>query len=159
MPRRKRKEFARKILPDPRFGSELVQKLINVIMDSGKKNISRHIVYFAFDILIKKLGDEKKAMTFFLEALDKISPRVEVRPRRVGGSVYQVPTEVRPRRKESLTFRWLINAAKARSNKTMGERLAYEIIEAHDGRGAAVKKRTDVQKMAEANRAFSHFAW
>ena len=126
----------------------------------GKKNAARKIVYDALDIITKKVGgDKEKGLSFFLKALDQIIPAVEVRPRRVGGSVYQIPMEVVSHRGRALAMRWLIAAAKVRPDKTMGIRLAHELQEAHEGRGAAVKKRLDVHKMAEANRAFSHYAW
>jgi len=160
MPRRKREEFTRQIGVDPRFKSELVQKLINTVMIRGKKNVARTIVYDAMDILIKKnKGDQDKALVMFEKAIGQIMPHVEVRSRRVGGSVYQVPKEVNPKRKRALALRWLIQSAKTRSNKTMGERLAYELLDAYEAKGGAVRKRTDVQRMAEANRAFSHYAW
>lgn len=160
MPRRKKTEFTREIGPDPIYGSELVQKFINVVMWRGKKNVARRIVYDALDVLAKKLnGDKEKALAYFNEAFRQIIPSVEVRSRRVGGSVYQIPREVVPRRARSLAMRWLINVAAARPGKTMGERLAKELMEAHEGRGNAVKKKLDVHRMAEANRAFSHYAW
>ncbi len=160
MPRRKREDFKRDVGVDPRFESVLVQKLINTIMRKGKKNIARTIVYDAMDVLVKKSNnDQQKALALFQKALDQVVPRVEVRARRVGGSVYQVPKEVNPRRRQALTLRWIISAAKSRPDKTMGLRLAYELLDASEGRGGAVKKRTDVQRMAESNRAFSHYAW
>ena len=160
MPRRKKQEFTLNIGVDPRFQSALIQKLVNVVMERGKKNIARNIVYGALDDLIKKnKGDEKKALELFRKAYDQIVPVVEVRPRRVGGSVYQIPVEVPRKRAQSLALRWLIEGAASRSDKTMSLRLAHELLDASEGRGGAVKKKTDVQRMAEANRAFSHFAW
>lgn len=160
MPRRKSINLKRDIGVDLRFGSELVQKFTNVIMRGGKKNVARTIVYDAIDIIIKKNnGDQDKALKFFYEAFDNVIPTVEVRARRVGGSVYQIPAEVRPDRARALGMRWVIEAAAKRSDKTMGQRLAQELVEAHEGRGAAVKKKADVHRMAEANRAFSHYAW
>jgi len=160
MPRRKSVNFIRPITPDIRYGSEIIQKLINVVMWRGKKNVARNIVYEALDILIKKSnGDEEKGLNLFFKAFDQIVPVVEVRPRRVGGSVYQIPMEVPPHRARALAMRWLISAAANRSDKTMGKRLANELLDASEGRGAAVKKKLDVHKMAEANRAFSHYAW
>ncbi len=160
MPRRKKVLKRRDVGVDARFSSFLVQKFINIIMERGKKNIARGIVYEAFDIIAVKVnGDDKKAYAFFEKAMEQIKPYVEVKSRRVGGGVYQVPTEVRAERQVSLTFRWLIEAAKSRSDKTMGKRLAQEIVEAADGHGNAVKKKNDVHRMAEANRAFSHYAW
>lgn len=160
MSRRKAVNYKREIMPDERFGSELVQKFINVVMWRGKKNVARRIVYEAIDILIKKNnGDQNKGLTVFFKAFDQLIPAVEVRPRRVGGSVYQIPMEVRPDRARALAMRWLIGAAKTRSDKTMGQRLANELVEAYEGRGNAIKKKIDVHRMAEANRAFSHYAW
>lgn len=160
MPRRKSVNFIRDIGVDPRFKSGLVQKLINIIMERGKKNISRTIVYEAFDILASKAGgDDIKAYQMFEKAMAQLKPFVEVKARRVGGGVYQIPTEVRPSRATTLAFRWLIESASERSDKTMGKRLASEILEAVDGHGNAVKKKNDVHRMAEANRAFSHYAW
>lgn len=160
MPRRKREGLKRDIGVDPRFHSGLLQKMINVIMERGKKNVARAIVYEALDELIKKnKGDEKKALEFFKKAFSQIVPVVQVKPRRVGGSVYQIPTQVNPERGQSLALKWLIIAAASRSDRTMGKRLAYELLDAYEGRGGAVKKKLDVHKMAEANRAFSHYAW
>ena len=160
MPRRKRAEFKRDIGVDPRFGSLLIQHLINSIMQRGKKSVARNIVYTAFDIISKKTNnDDQKALELFNKAYGQIVPHVEVRPRRVGGSVYQIPVEVPEGRKRSLALRWMISAAQARPDKTMGQRLAREIFDAVEGRGGAIKKRSDVQRMAEANRAFSHYSW
>ncbi|MEX0672304.1 MAG: 30S ribosomal protein S7 [Candidatus Babeliales bacterium] len=160
MPRRKSVNFIREIGVDPRYSSELVQKLINVVMWRGKKNAARHIVYEAFEVLEKKVGgDKNKAVDLFLDAFENVIPKIEVRPRRVGGSVYQIPVAVEDRRARALGLRWLVGAAKVRNEKTMGQRLGRELLEAVENRGGAVKKRTDVHKMAEANRAFSHFAW
>lgn len=160
MPRRKSVNFIRQITPDARYGSEVVEKLINIVMWRGKKSVARNIVYEALEVLTKKAGGDKdRGLNLFLKALDNIIPAVEVRPRRVGGSVYQIPMEVRSNRGQALAMRWLINAASTRPDKTMGIRLAHELVEASEGRGAAVKKKLDVHKMAEANRAFSHYAW
>jgi len=160
MPRRRKKSFKRLITPDPIYNSELIQKLINVVMWRGKKNAARTIVYDALDFLTKKSGGDKgKALDFFNKSFDKIVPLVQVRPRRVGGSVYQIPTEVTPDRGRALAIRWLIAAAAVRSDKTMGQRLAYELMDASEGRGGAMKKKLDVHRMAEANRAFAHHAW
>lgn len=160
MPRRKVVSFIRDIGVDARFSSHLVQKFINVVMERGKKDCARRIVYEAFDVLKSKSGgDDKKAYALFEKAFTQIKPYVEVRARRVGGGVYQIPTEVRPERQVALALRWLIEAAASRSDKTMGRRLASELLEAAEGHGNAIKKRTDVHKMAEANRAFSHYAW
>jgi len=161
MPRRKKVSLKREIGVDLRFKSSLVQKFINVVMRKGKKNDARSIVYGAIDILTKKVagGDEKKALRFFMESFEKVVPFVEVRSRRVGGSVYQIPREVKVDRGRALAMRWLIAAAKARPNKAMAERLAFELMDAHEGRGSAHKKKLDIHKMAEASRAFAHYAW
>jgi len=160
MPRRKKTEFTREIGVDPCYGSELVQKFINVVMWRGKKNVARKIVYDALEMLAKRTsGDKEKALAYFIKAFNQIVPSVEVRSRRVGGSVYQIPREVAPNRARALAMRWLINAAASRPDKTMGERLAKELMDAHEGRGNAIKKKLDVHRMAEANRAFSHYAW
>lgn len=160
MPRRKKSSFKRQIGVDPIYGSELLQKLINVVMWRGKKTVARAIVYDAIAVLIKKnQGDKEKALALFYKGFEKIVPLIEVKPRRVGGSVYQIPMEVGEDRGRALALRWLINAAKERSDKTMGARLAHEILDAYENRGGAVKKKSDVHKMAESNRAFSHYAW
>jgi len=159
MPRRKSVNFKRPIAPDVRYGSQEVEKLINIVMWQGKKAVARTIVYDALDILIKKAGDTEKGLQLFHRSLDQLMPAIEVRPRRVGGSVYQIPKEVEPNRARALAMRWLIKAASERSDKTMGIRLAYELLDALEGRGAAAKKKSDVHRMADANRAFSHYAW
>lgn len=160
MSRRKAVSYKREITPDERFGSELVQKLINVIMWRGKKNVARRIVYEAIDVLIKRNGgDTNKGLNAFYKAFEQLIPAVEVRPRRVGGSVYQIPMEVRPERQRALAIRWLIDASKSRNDKTMGLRLANELSDLVEGRGNAIKKKIEVHRMAEANRAFSHYAW
>ena len=160
MPRRKSVNFKREIGLDYKYDSHLIQKFINVIMRKGKKNTARTIVYGALDEIEKKIkGDKKKALDLFVKAFDQVVPQVEVRPRRVGGSVYQIPVEVASHRKVALALRWIIKFSKARPDKTMALRLAREMLDASEGRGAAVKKRIDVHKMAEANRAFSHYAW
>lgn len=159
MPRGKNKVKRREISPDPIYGSQLVHYLINIVMWRGKKNAARKIVYDALAVLEKRSGSQEKALEMFNKAYDQIVPLVEVRSRRVGGSVYQIPREVNPQRKRSLAMRWLLSAAANRSQKTMGLRLGAELLEAYEGRGGAIKKRLDVHKMAEANRAFSHYAW
>lgn len=160
MPRRKTTSFTRDIGVDIRYQSDLVQKMINVIMERGKKEVARTIVYEALEIIGKKIGDDpEKVLQLFGRAFYNIVPAIEVRPRRVGGSVYQVPMAVSDGRARSLGLRWLISAAAARPAKTMGQRLAQELLDAAEGRGGAVKKKTDVHKMAESNRAFSHYAW
>jgi len=160
MPRRKIANLKRDIGVDPRFGSNMVQRLINNVLKKGKKNIAISIVYGAFDIIVAKLGgDDKKALEVYETALEKVRPAVEVRSRRVGGGVYQIPTEVRADRATALTLRWILESARKRNDKTMSQRLAFELIEAAEGRGNAMKKKTDVHRMAEANRAFSHYSW
>lgn len=161
MPRRKRESLKkREIGADPVYGSELVQKFINVVMERGKKNIARNIVYEALEVLGEKFGGNRdKALELFDKAFDQVLPLIEVRPRRVGGSVYQIPVEVGQARARALAMRWLVDAASSRTDKTMGVRLARELQEASEGRGNAVKKKIDVHRMAEANRAFSHYAW
>lgn len=160
MPRRQRNLEARDIGVDTRFQSQLVQRFINLLMERGKKSIARSIVYGAFDSISKKLNnDEKKAFELFSKAIDQLVPQVEVRPRRVGGSVYQIPVEVPQRRAHALALRWLIQAASERTDKTMSDRLVKELFDVVEGRGGAIKKKSDVQRMAEANRAFSHYAW
>lgn len=160
MPRRKKIEsYIRDVGVDEKYGSPLLQKFINVVMWQGKKNVARTIVYEAMDEIIKKTGSKEKGLQFFYNAFEQLMPQIEVRPRRVGGSVYQIPMEVRPERARALAMRWLIKAASVRSDKTMGKRIAHELGEAAEGRGAAYKKKLDVHKMAEANRAFAHYAW
>lgn len=160
MPRRKKQDFTRDVGVDPRFESPIIQKFINVVMERGKKDLARSIVYGAIDLIAKKTGgDDKKALDIFIKGLGQVMPFIEVRPRRVGGSVYQIPKEVPPKRKNSLAMRWLKTAAQARPGKNMAQRLAGEILDAYEVKGGAVKKRTEVQRMAEANRAFSHLAW
>lgn len=158
MPRRKKVLKRRDIGVDPIYQSDLVQRLINVVMWRGKKNVARKIVYTALEKLAGKHGKDKALETFH-KAYDQIVPLIEVRSRRVGGSVYQIPREVNPVRARSLALRWLVAAAASRSDKNMGLRLGAELLEAYEGRGGAVKKKLDVHKMAEANRAFSHYAW
>ena len=147
----------REILPDPIYGSILVTKLVNSIMLDGKKGVAQKVVYGAFQIVEEKTG--KSGLEAFQQAMENIMPAVEVKTRRVGGANYQVPIEVRPERRQTLGLRWLTNYSRARSEKTMRERLAGEILDAGTNTGAAVKKREDTHKMAEANKAFSHFRW
>ena len=147
----------RDVLPDPLYNSKLVTKLINSIMLDGKKGVAQKIVYGAFDIVKEKTG--KEALEAFTAALENIMPVLEVKARRVGGATYQVPMEVRPERRQTLGLRWLTAYSRARSERTMGERLAGEIMDAINGVGGAVKKREDTHKMAEANKAFAHFRW
>jgi small subunit ribosomal protein S7 len=154
MPRR-REVPKREILPDPKFGSQDVSKFINAIMQSGKKSVAERIVYGAFAQISTKSG--KDPLEVFSSAIGNVKPLVEVKSRRVGGANYQVPVEVRPARRMALAMRWLREAARKRSEKTMGLRLAAEMLEAAENRGGAVKKRDEVHRMAEANKAFSHF--
>ncbi|KAB2842279.1 30S ribosomal protein S7 [bacterium] len=147
----------RKILPDPKFHDKLIAKFVNKIMLQGKKSTAESIVYGSFDIIQGKLNDDP--LKLFKQALENIKPVVEVRSRRVGGATYQVPMEVRPERRISLGLRWLVDYARERGERTMADRLAAEIMDALNNRGAAVKKRDDVHKMAEANKAFAHYRW
>ena len=154
MPRR-REIPKRKILPDPKFKDQTIAKFINIIMFDGKKSIAEKIIYDALDI-IKQRGKEDP-VGIFNQALEKVSPSVEVKSRRVGGATYQIPIEVRPNRQIALAMRWLVEAARKRNEKSMTARLAGELMDASDDRGSAVKKREDTLKMAEANKAFSHY--
>ena len=156
MPRRRSIE-PRKILPDPKFGSELLAKFINVLMVDGEKSIAESIVYGALDTLAQRSG--KDALEAFEIALENVRPTVEVKSRRVGGSTYQVPVEVRPTRRNALAMRWIVEAARKRGDKSMAMRLANELSDAADNKGSAVKKREDVHRMAEANKAFAHYRW
>jgi small subunit ribosomal protein S7 len=156
MPRR-REVPKRIILPDPKYRDRLVAKFCNIVMLGGKKSTAEHIVYGAFDILQKKHNEDP--LEVFKKALDAVKPKVEVKSRRVGGATYQVPIEVRPERRVSLAMRWLTLYSRARSEKSMPERLAAELIDAAQGRGASIKKREDVHKMADANKAFAHYRW
>lgn len=160
MPRRKSVNLKREIGVDIRYKSPLIQRIINMVMERGKKHVAQSIVYEALDsISQKKKTSPDQALGLLEKAVGLIRPSVEVKSRRVGGGVYQIPTEVRPSRALTLSIRWLIDAAASRSDKTMGARLASEILEAVEGNGAAIKKKNDVHRMAEANRAFSHYAW
>lgn len=154
MPRR-REVPKRDILPDPKFGNVEVSKFVNVIMTSGKKSVAERIVYGAFSVISQKSG--KDPVEIFASAINNVKPIVEVKSRRVGGANYQVPVEVRPSRRLALSMRWIREAARKRSEKSMDQRLATELLEAAEGRGAAMKKREEVHRMAEANKAFSHF--
>ncbi|GAB2181337.1 30S ribosomal protein S7 [Denitratisoma sp. agr-D3] len=154
MPRR-REVPKREILPDPKFGNVEVSKFVNVLMTGGKKAVAERIIYGAFEQIQAKSG--KDPLEVFGLAINNIKPIVEVKSRRVGGANYQVPVEVRPSRRLALSMRWLREAARKRSEKSMGQRLAGELLEAAEGRGAAMKKREEVHRMAEANKAFSHF--
>ena len=154
MPRR-REVPKRDILPDPKFGSVDLSKFVNVLMESGKKSVAERIIYGAFDQIATKSG--KDPLEVFTQAISNAKPLVEVKSRRVGGANYQVPVEVRPSRRMALAMRWLREAARKRSEKSMGQRLASELMEASENRGGAIKKRDEVHRMAEANKAFSHF--
>ena len=156
MPRR-REVPKRKVLPDPLYNDQLVTKFMNCVMLDGKKAIAEKIVYGAFDIIRERTREEP--LKVFHKALENAQPMVEVKSRRVGGATYQVPVEVRADRRSALAMRWLINAARARSERVMAERLAGEILDASQNRGAAAKKREDTHKMAEANKAFAHYRW
>ena len=154
---RRRAAIKRTILPDHKFKDLVIAKFMNRIMHDGKKSVSEKIVYGAFDIVSKKT--DKEPLEFFHEALANVKPNLEVKSRRVGGATYQVPMEVRPRRAQALAMKWIVDCAVKRNEKTMRERIASEIIDAHNNKGNAVKKREETHKMAEANRAFSHFRW
>ncbi len=156
MPRR-REVAKRVILPDPKFHDRLLAKFINAVMLDGKKSTAEHIVYGAFDLMQERSGDEPLEM--FKKAIENVRPVVEVKSRRVGGSTYQVPVEVRPDRRNALAIRWIVGNARARGEKTMQERLAAEFLDAANNRGASVKKREDTHRMAEANKAFAHYRW
>jgi len=147
----------RDVLPDPIYNSKTVTRLINNIMLDGKKGVAQTIVYGAFEIVKKKT--EKEPLEVFEKALENIMPSLEVKARRVGGATYQVPLEVRPARRQTLGMRWLVSYARKRSERTMGERLAGELLDAFNNTGNSVKKREDTHKMAEANQAFAHFRW
>ncbi len=147
----------REVLPDAKYGDRVITKFMNNLMEDGKKSVAERIVYSALDRVEGKL--KRTPVEIFHEALDNVKPSVEVRSRRVGGATYQVPVEVRPTRREALAIRWLIDAAKKRNENTMEERLAGELADAVNGRGTAVKKREDTHKMADANKAFSHYRW
>ncbi|RMF19137.1 MAG: 30S ribosomal protein S7 [Candidatus Dadabacteria bacterium] len=154
---RRRGNFERKLVQDPKYGDVLVTKFINYMQRDGKRSASERIFYGAMDDLAVKLG--RNPVETFHRALDNVRPSLEVRSRRVGGATYQVPVEVRPRRRTALAMRWILSAARARSERTMRERLAGELMDAYNNRGASVKKKEDTHKMAEANRAFAHYRW
>jgi small subunit ribosomal protein S7 len=156
MSRRHRAE-KREIIPDPKFGDLVVTKFMNAIMYDGKKSVAEKIVYDAFDTMEAKA--KQSPLTVFQAALANVAPAIEVRSRRVGGATYQVPVEVRTERRQALAIRWILTAARARNEKTMEERLSAELLDASNNRGNAVKKREDTHRMAEANRAFSHYRW
>lgn len=154
---RRRAAVKKEVHPDPKFGDVVLTKFINSVMYKGKKSVAERIVYGALDKIQGRGG--KDSLAIFHEALDNVRPALEVRSRRVGGATYQVPTEVRPDRAQALAIRWLIGSARKRSEKTMIDRVSAELSDAANNRGAAVKKREDTHKMAEANRAFAHYRW
>ncbi|AGF76034.1 30S ribosomal protein S7 [Bartonella vinsonii] len=156
MSRRHRAE-KREINPDPKFGDLVITKFMNAIMFDGKKSVAERIVYGALEVVEKKVKTDPVAL--FHRALENVSPHIEVRSRRVGGATYQVPIDVRPDRRQALAIRWLISAARGRNETTMIDRLSGELMDAANNRGSAVKKREDVHRMAEANRAFAHYRW
>ena len=147
----------RELLPDPKHGSQMISRFINMVMQSGKKSVAEGIVYGALESVETRL--KREPLGVFHDALNNVKPGIEVRSRRVGGATYQVPVEVRPERAQALAIRWLITAARGRSEKTMSGRLSGELMDASQNRGNAVKKREDTHRMAEANRAFSHYRW
>jgi small subunit ribosomal protein S7 len=150
----------RLILPDPKFQSEMLAKFMNVVMESGKKSAAEQIIYGAIDRIGEKTGRNRAdALAVLSQALDNVKPVVEVKSRRVGGATYQVPVEVRTSRRQTLAMRWVIEAARDRSEKSMAFRLAHELMDAAENRGAAVRKREDTHRMAEANKAFAHYRW
>ena len=150
----------RTILPDPKFNSILLAKFMNMVMERGKKSVAERIVYGAIDRMAEKTGrPAEQTLDLLTQALDNVKPMVEVKSRRVGGATYQVPIEVRAQRRQTLAMRWVIEAATARSEKSMAQRLASELLEASENRGAAVRKREDTHRMADANKAFAHYRW
>jgi len=158
MSRRHRAE-KREVLPDPKFGDIVLSRFMNVLMYDGKKSVAESIVYAAMDTLKKTGGPNSDPLRLFHEAMDNVKPAVEVRSRRVGGATYQVPVEVRTERRQALAIRWIIDAARKRGEHTMEDRLSNELLDAANNRGSAVKKREDTHRMAEANKAFSHYRW
>ena len=152
---RRRSAERRQVLPDPVYDDVLVSRFVNSVMDSGKKSVSQRIVYKAFDLIEERSG--QPGVEVFRQAVTNVAPLVEVRSRRVGGATYQVPIEVRPDRRTALAFRWIIQYARARNDKSMANRLAAELLSASKGEGGAIKKKDDTHRMAEANKAFSHF--
>ena len=157
MPRRASKTHRREVMPDAVYNNRLVTQLINKVLLDGKKSVAERIVYGAFDLVAEKSGQD--ALAVFKKAMDNVKPTLELTPRRVGGATYQVPVEVNSRRSTQLAIRWIVNFSRARKEKTMAERLANEILDASNGVGASIKRREDLFKMAEANRAFAHYRW
>lgn len=154
---RRRAAIRRQVLPDHQFKDLVLTKFMNIVMLDGRKSVAENIIYGALELITKKT--DKKAIDYFHEALDKVKPTLEVRSRRVGGATYQVPMEVRPIRAQILAMKWIVDSARKRKEKTMQERIASELMDAFNNKGNAVKKREDTHKMADANRAFSHFRW
>jgi len=154
---RRRAAIKRVVIPDPRFGSEMLTKFMNMVMVSGKKSVAERIVYGALETIENKGHEEP--LEVLSKALENVQPRVEVKSRRVGGATYQVPVEVRPSRRLALAMRWMIDASRKRNERTMAAKLAGELLDAFEGRGAAAKKREDTHRMADANKAFSHYRW
>ncbi len=150
----------RLVLPDPKFGSEMLAKFMNMVMERGKKSVAEKIIYGAIDRISERTGRPgDQALQVLQTALDNVKPMVEVKSRRVGGATYQVPVEVRASRRQTLAMRWVIEASRARTEKSMAQRLAHELLEAAENRGAAVRKREDTHRMADANKAFAHYRW
>ena len=154
---RRRDSIKREILPDPRYNSKLVAQFVNVMMRCGKKSVSQRILYDSFDIIEQKSSED--GLVVFRQAINNAKPLLEIRSRRVGGATYQVPVDVRPERRTTLSIRWLIQAARSRNDKTMAERVAGEIIDAFNNQGGAMRRKDEQARMAEANRAFAHFRW
>ncbi len=154
---RKSRAKKRILLPDPRFSDKLVTRFVNTMMMSGKKNLAFKIFYDAIDIVENKKSDEETALDTWKKALSNVMPQVEVRSRRIGGATFQIPMQIRPARKVSMAMSWMIKFARKRNEKSMAEKLAYEILAAYKEEGASIKKKTEVHRMAEANKAFSHF--
>jgi small subunit ribosomal protein S7 len=154
---RKKRDYVRPVLPDPKYGDVVISKMVNGLMRSGKKSVAERLFYHALELIKEKSSGDP--LEVFHTALGNVRPLVEVRSRRVGGATYQVPSEVRPRRADSLAIRWIVGACRGRSERTFDQRLANEILDASGNRGAAVKKKEDTHRMAEANKAFSHFRW
>lgn len=155
---RRRKALAREVLPDPIYGNKVITKFINSLMYDGKKSIATKIMYGAINLIDQK-GGEKKGIEVFNDAIENVKPVLEVKSRRVGGATYQVPIEVRPARQQALAIRWIIAFARKRSERTMIEKLAYELLDAANSKGSSFKKKEDTYKMAEANKAFAHYRW
>lgn len=155
---RRRKAPVREVMPDPIYGNKVITKFINSLMYDGKKSVATEIMYGALEIIDKK-GGEQKGIDIFNDAIENVKPIMEVKSRRVGGATYQVPVEVRPVRQQALAIRWIISFARKRSERTMREKLAYELMDAANSKGASFKKKEDTYKMAEANKAFAHYRW